>query len=115
VPGGSQSDPNLFPIDVAVDELREETGISLHPGRLRKVFARQAVATVSVHQTTLFAAEITLDELNILRSKAGKQFGVGGEERTTIEVWTVTDLLRSVDLDWTTLGMVCAALDASGF
>jgi ADP-ribose pyrophosphatase YjhB (NUDIX family) len=113
LPGGSKSEPSLSAKDVAVAELCEETGLRLGHDRLREVAVRQPEATVSVHETHLFAVELSSSELEMVREKekAGKSFGEDGEERTTIEIWTLGNLLRSPKVDWSTLGMVVAALE----
>lgn len=109
VPAGSSWDAALSPPEVAVAEVREEAGLSLAPARLRPIGARQVMATLSAHRAHAWAVELTREELDRLRQDR-RTHGADDCERTTVEVWTVADLLHRPAVDWATLGMVLAAL-----
>lgn len=111
-PGGSSWNPDLGLLDVAIEEVREEVGLTLAPERLRPLGARQVMATLSAHCAHAWAAELTRDEMDRLRAEAGVVHGADDGERTTIEVWILADLLTAPVTDWTTLGFVLAALAA---
>jgi 8-oxo-dGTP pyrophosphatase MutT (NUDIX family) len=110
LPGGSGTGE---PREVAAEEVREETGLSIAPERLRYHGSRQVAGTVSAHHAHLFSAELTPRELASLRSAAasGTAFGdPAADERTFVEVTTVDALLRDSTVDWSTLGMLLQAL-----
>ncbi|WP_437935154.1 nucleoside 2-deoxyribosyltransferase domain-containing protein [Sorangium sp. So ce341] len=109
-PGGSSFEVTDDMRRVAVDEVREEVGLQLDASRVRLVGARQLAATTSSHRAHVFAAELTAPELDMLCAAAGAVQGVDADERTAVEVWTLDDLLQKPAVDWSTLGMIMAAL-----
>lgn len=109
LPGGSGPD-QADPAALAVQELAEETGLALAPGRLRYLGARQVAATVSAHRSHLFAAEISKAELKWLSEHRDLPGGTGDTERTWIEITTYGDLRRDALVDWASLGMIAQAL-----
>jgi predicted NUDIX family NTP pyrophosphohydrolase len=111
LPSGSSAELT-DPRQVAVAELGEETGFSLPAGRLVDHGARQAVATLSGHHAHLFSAELTAAEVADLRARRGQVFGVGGTERSHVEVLTLAEILRERVVDWATLGMITSVLGA---
>ncbi|MFO0660337.1 MAG: nucleoside 2-deoxyribosyltransferase domain-containing protein [Polyangiaceae bacterium] len=116
LPGGS-SWKGGDPREVAIEEVREETGTSIvdAPLRWREVASRPLAATFSVHHGHVFACELSTDEINVLRSKIGVVQGAPDDsERTWIEIRTVGDLLAKRDVDWSTLGMILSALVGAG-
>jgi 8-oxo-dGTP pyrophosphatase MutT (NUDIX family) len=113
LPGGSSHHPSRDPRDVAVEELREETGLHLSRDRLRPLGSRQAAGTLSSHHAHAFAVEATAEEMDGLRRLAaqGEARGVGGDsERTYVEVVPVREILQGRQADWATLGVVMQAL-----
>ena len=109
-PSGSSFD-SARPIDqVARDEVREETGLVLAADRLRPLGARQVAATLLTHAAHAWVVDLTQDEVDTLRAGAGVVHGADACERTWVELWTVDDLLRRPVLDWSSLGMVLAAV-----
>jgi predicted NUDIX family NTP pyrophosphohydrolase len=109
LPSGSSAELT-DPRAVAVAELAEETGFALPAHRLVDHGARQAVATFSAHRAHLFSAELTEAELADLRARRGQVFGVGGTERSHVEVLTLESILRDRVVDWSTLGMITSVL-----
>lgn len=110
-PGGSSSSGSSDPRNTAVEEVREETGLSLHPSRLRYLGFRQTFATLVGSRTHCFAVELTPEEMLSMKWVEGETFGKKEDsERTYVEVRTVRDLLQGGSLDWSQLGMVFQAL-----
>jgi ADP-ribose pyrophosphatase YjhB (NUDIX family) len=117
LPGGSHTDSGLSPAEVASEEVSEETGLRLEPGRLCLVGSRQLAATLSAHHGHVFAAELTAEEMERLARQAasGEPCGVEGDsERTYLEIVTVGELLAGELADWATVGMVLQALGERG-
>jgi 8-oxo-dGTP pyrophosphatase MutT (NUDIX family) len=98
------------PRAVALSELAEEVGLRLDAARLRPIGARQLAPTMSAHRAHVFAVELDDAELATLRAQAGVVHGADAGERTTVELWTLAELLRDDRADWSTLGMAIAAL-----
>ena len=101
VPGGSGPGE---PLEQAVTEVAEETGLVLDPVRLRAHGSRQLAATMSAHHAFVFSAELTPEELAALRP------GGEGTERTFPEIVTFGELLADRLADWSTVGMVAQVL-----
>ncbi len=110
LPSGSSFDDTLPPERVAVEEVAEETGLRLDAARLRPVASRQVAATLLGHHARVYAVELAAAELAELAARRGEVRGAGGSERTYVEVWTVGELLAGDVADWSTLGMILAAL-----
>lgn len=108
LPGGSGTEPE--PVLQAAAEVAEETGLRVDADRLRPLGVRQVAATSSAHRAHLFASEITDDELTWLREHQGSPGGVGGGERTWIEIATYGEIRERRLVDWATLGMIAQAL-----
>lgn len=110
LPSGSSFDASLEPAGVAVEEVHEETGLRVDADRLRPVASRQVAATLLGHHASLFAVDLRDDEMEWLIAHQGTQRGSYGGERTHVEVRRVGDLLASDEVDWSTLGMILAAV-----
>jgi 8-oxo-dGTP pyrophosphatase MutT (NUDIX family) len=111
-PGGSSFAEPFDMARVALDEVREEVGLRLEASRVRPVGVRQLAATTSAHRAHVFACELTAAEIDALAAAPGAVHGADADERTTLELWTVDELSRRPDVDWSTLGMIMAALGA---
>ncbi|WP_437296043.1 nucleoside 2-deoxyribosyltransferase domain-containing protein [Sorangium sp. So ce426] len=109
-PGGSSFEETDDMRRVAFDEVTEEVGLQLDASRVRLLGTRQLAATTSSHRAHVFSAELTASELDMLCASAGAVHGADADERTTIEIWTLEDLLQKPAVDWSTLGMIMAAL-----
>jgi hypothetical protein len=110
-PGGSSFDGVVDPLELAVEEVGEEVGLTLPPSRFLSIGNRQLAATLLSHQAHLFAVELSDDELALLRRDADTRAvkGAGDGELTTLELRRIGDLLSDSDVDWSTLGMILAA------
>lgn len=109
LPGGSSFKPSQNAIQIAADELREETGLSLSLKRFRQIQSRQLVSTLSTHHATLFAVELDCEEMGLMEASAqqSKTFGVAGDsERTYIVVKTLRECLSDDLVDCSMLGMI---------
>ena len=111
--GSSAGKPNTPPTQVAADEVREETGLTLDVDRFVAVESRQAAATVSTHHVNLFMAALRPEEMNQAMNAAQQRVQLGNRdesELTTVEIHTFRDLIESTLVDWSTVGMVMKAL-----
>lgn len=111
--GGSSLKPNQNPLQVASDEVHEETGIILSPDRIKRVGVRQLISTLSTHQAHAYVAELTSTEMVQAKQVAKNQTTHGvteDSERTYLEVLTLGDMLKSDTVDWSNVGMIVQAL-----
>jgi hypothetical protein len=98
------------PRAIALAELAEEVGLRIDAARLRPIGARQLAPAMSAHRAHAFAVELEAAELAALRDQAGQVHGADAGERTTVELWTLAELLADERADWSTVGMAIAAL-----
>ena len=110
LPSGSSFDASLAADRVAAEEVHEETGLRVEVERLVPVGSRQVAATLLGHHARLFVVELSADEMAWLAAHAGVQRGSYAGERTYVEIRRVEELLGGDDVDWSTLGMILAAL-----
>ncbi len=116
IPAGSSKDSEEGTRSVAVHEVEEESGIKVESSRLRRVAVRQVAGTLSAHQMTLYAVELTQEEIEEVKRTVGTVRGVEEDtERTTAEVMSLSQLVNNNLLDWATLGMVLSALPWQNF
>jgi 8-oxo-dGTP pyrophosphatase MutT (NUDIX family) len=113
LPAGSSLVGMTDPRAVAAKEFTEETGLAIHPARLRAHQARQVAATLSTHRAHLFSVELNEGELDALRSDAAAHGEATETERTYVEIARLGDLLTSATVDWNTLGAITQALLAT--
>ncbi|KKN67670.1 hypothetical protein LCGC14_0459290 [marine sediment metagenome] len=113
-PGGSSFKAGQDPIQVASDEVFEETGLRLLTGRFAYYAPRQVAATLSTHVAHLYAAELTKEEMMQAKEAAEtrKMYGnIGDSEQTYLHVATVKDLMGSeLPVDWSMFGMIMRAI-----
>lgn len=114
VPGGSSFKENIDPAKLASDEVKEETGITIAPGRFSFFKARQVAATLSSHKSYLFTAELNEDEMAQAKSlsESGKWLGEENtSERCYMHVTTIGKLLHdNFNVDWSMMGMILRAV-----
>lgn len=111
LPGGSSFDLNKDPVDIIIDEIKEECGLSI-TDKHRFIFTsqRQSMATLSSHISSVYKIELTDVEYATLLSNKDKSFGnVGESEITYIEVVSLKDI-TDYHLDYSTIGMIYNAL-----
>ena len=114
LPGGSTFEGDESPLETAATELVEETSLAVDPSRLFALGSRQLAATMSAHKAAVYGLELERDELDALRGRTDSIQGDQSSERTYIEIRRFGDLMRDPDVDWSNLGMICAALDQAG-
>ena len=115
LPGGSSWDPSLDPREVARSELAEEAGVEVDLERLRPVASRQLAGTLLTHHAHLYAVELTPAEAAAIRAESDQPRDAGGpnSERTYPALYRLSTLRSDPRLDWSTLGMIHAALASS--
>jgi len=109
LPGGSSFKNKENALEIAADELKEETGLEIPASRFNQVCARQLASTLSTHKAVLFTVELTEEEIRQAEELAAKQqtFGVIEDtERTYVEVKTLRDVLLTDEVDWSMIGMM---------
>lgn len=110
--GGSAVDKKVSPIENAIKELEEETGIHISDERrFRHLGSRQTFATYLTMQLFAVAVELTEEEFNaaVERANTNAILGENEEERITLHIATDKDLIQNkYPVDWTTLGMIGA-------
>ncbi|TCO64448.1 nucleoside 2-deoxyribosyltransferase domain-containing protein [Actinocrispum wychmicini] len=112
LPGGGVLDGS--PIDQAVHEMAEETGLRVAPERLRLSQVRQVVATLCAHRLHVFTVELTAEEIAYAHENPGP-YGVHEDsERTFVEVRTYREILADELVDWSTLGVLNVVFSAPG-
>jgi ADP-ribose pyrophosphatase YjhB (NUDIX family) len=115
LPGGGCEAADDGARDRARAELHEETGIILDKGRFFYVGSRQGIGTVSTHQIHCYTVPLTREEYEqaLMIEESGEahgEDGPGGEEQAYVEVRSLGELLENPDYDWSTLGLITAAL-----
>ncbi len=110
LPSGSSFEESTPPLQTAAEEVSEETGLRIDAGRLRPLGSRQIAATLLAHQAHLYALDLTEEEFAWLSAHQGELRGAGHGEQTYVEIRRLGDLLQSDEVDWSTLGMIYAAL-----
>ena len=109
LPGGS-SNSQKPPIEVAADEIKEETGIVIDKNRLQLIDTRQAAATLSAHKIHAYKVELTTDEFNMIKSMEGSIHGLEEDtERTYLVIKSLDEILSNNLLDWANIGMIMSA------
>ena len=114
-PGGSSFTNKPYD-EVAVDEVKEETGLSVNKDRLVAHGACQLTATFSSHKAHLFSVELTDEEFVWLCEQKDKKHGLhpdgGTGELTYVEIKTVKEILNENLVDWSMKGMILSALNS---
>lgn len=111
LPGGSSANKEN-PEQTASEEIHEETGMYIDPSRLKPHGARQLAGTLSSHKSYLYSVSLTKEEYDWFKSQEGIVHGNEQDtERTFIEVYSVSDLIKKELTDWSTLGQILAILE----
>ena len=109
LPGGSSFKKKENALEIASDELKEETGLEIPANRFKQVFSRQLASTLSTHKSVLFSVALTDEELEKAEELAASKqaFGVAEDtERTYVEVKTLRDIFKTDEVDWSMIGMI---------
>lgn len=117
LPGGSSFKEGQNPVQVASEELSEETGLHVPPERFVAVSNRQLAATLSSHHSHVFAVELGEEEIWKAKEmqEEGTTHGIADDsEKTYVEVWKLRDIMSTNLVDWATLGMIWNAIEHEG-
>ena len=107
LPGGSSLQPGVDCIDVAMDELEQETGIRLARERFRRVGQRQVAATMIANEALLLAVQLEPAEIDAIATRQGERHGNSAEtEQTSLYVFTRQQLMEGKLVDYATLGQI---------
>jgi 8-oxo-dGTP pyrophosphatase MutT (NUDIX family) len=110
LPSGSSTKNNKDE-EVASEEVHEETGLYINPGRFEKVLSRQMMGTFSSHQSHLYSVKLSKEEIEWCHSQKDTTHGKKEDtEITYVEVLTVRELLKSNLLDWSNMGMILSVI-----
>lgn len=111
LPGGSSHDESESALQVAADEVFEETDFKFDSKRLKQIQRRQLNGTLLANKTQLFALELTDEEIKWFKSQIGSIHGVVEDtEMAYTEVMNVKDILDNELLDWSNIGMIMKVL-----
>ena len=106
-PGGSCWQPGIDPIEVAMDEFAQETGIRLTRERFQLLERRQIAATMIANEAHLVAVRLEPGEMENIVARQGAIYGNSMEtERTTVQVLTRQQILEGRLVDYATLGQL---------
>lgn len=107
LPGGSSENQNEDKLEVVGSEVEEETGFKISKDRIKFIQQRQVNASLLANQVSLFAAEITQEEMQWFKSQKGIVKGkIEDTERTYTEVVTLREILENDIVDWLNVGMI---------
>ncbi len=110
LPGGS-SFKKGEPLQIASDELHEETNLKISAERFRYLGSKQLAATWSTHFADVYAIELEQYEMEQIKQvvASGRTFGVQEDtEKTYIEVYQVKEVGQYVD--WSMEGIIYHAI-----
>ncbi len=111
LPGGSSPKPEESPQSVAAKEFEEETGLKLPEDRFALIGTRQLASTSITHSAALFGVELSLPEIEFLKTQQGVPHGEdGSSERTYVRVLSFAEILASGKCDWANLGMILSSI-----
>lgn len=86
----------------------------VQPSRFQNHGSRQLSATLSAHVANLFSVKLTEKEISILKKDMGNIHGVDEDsERTYVEVWSLSDIIKHNLVDWTNLGMILSVIKSN--
>jgi 8-oxo-dGTP pyrophosphatase MutT (NUDIX family) len=106
LPGGSSFKPGKDWSETAAQEVKEEVGLELDATRFKELGTRQLVSTLSAHKSHLYVCEITVDEVEKLKSDTGVHGNLSETERTYVRVKKLSEIRQDNLVDWSQLGMI---------
>lgn len=110
LPGGS-SKHEQTPVETAVEEVKEETGLDITAERFKAHGFRQFAATLSTFGGHLFSVRLTEDEMAQARADTQAHGVFEDSERTFIEVVSLATL-PAAPVDWSTVGMIMSVVQS---
>jgi len=114
LPGGSS--PHITnPLQVAIEELKEEVGLNIPINRFNRISSRQMAGTLSVHRSHTYSVKLTDQELAWLKSQKNIPHGSDYPdnptgERAYTEIVTLKEILAKNLVDWANLGMILSVV-----
>ena len=110
-PGGSTFNKSDTIEQLAMHELKEETGLNLPRFRFKYMGTRQLMSTLSIHRSHLYAVKLSNEEFTKLKEDTGPHGVLEDTERTYIEVYTLAEILDNKSIcDFASLGMVLSTI-----
>jgi 8-oxo-dGTP pyrophosphatase MutT (NUDIX family) len=107
LPGGSSFQPGVDQIDIAIDELEQETGVRLARERFRILEKRQIAATMVANEALLLAVQLDPSEMDEIVAQQGEMHGKSAEtEQTYLHVCTRQQIMQGKLVDYATLGQI---------
>ena len=107
LPGGSSFNADVDPIDIAVGELKEETGLGIGRERFRIIGKRQVAATIIANEAVLLAARLESEEMDEIAKKQRKKHGnIAKTEKTYPYIFTRQQIVDGNFVDYATLGQL---------
>lgn len=111
LPGGSSFHPTKSAVELAQDELHEETGLHIDTKNFRYYKSRQLNSTLCAHKAHLFAVALTDHDLDKCYSLQHETHGVTEDsEKTYIEIKTLEEIMEESLLDWSMIGMIAQVI-----
>jgi nucleoside 2-deoxyribosyltransferase/8-oxo-dGTP pyrophosphatase MutT (NUDIX family) len=107
LPGGSSFQPGVDQIDIAIDELEQETGVRLARERFRILEKRQIAATMVANEALLLTVQLDPSEMDEIAAQQGEMHGKSAEtEQTYLHVCTRQQIMQGKLVDYATLGQI---------
>ena len=107
LPGGASFQPGMDEINIAIEELEQETGIRLIRERFCGLGRRQIAATMIANEALLLAARLEPFEMDAIASRQGTRYGNRAEtEQTYLYVLTRQQIVEGQLVDYATLGQI---------
>lgn len=107
--GGSTTKPGITPIQNAIKELEEETGLIIKDESRYKILGeRQTFATYLTMKLYAVSVELTKEEfLQVVDNvNKDKTLGENEEEQIKLHIATLDEVMNIYPVDWTTLGIM---------
>jgi hypothetical protein len=111
LPSGSNFKQHGDQLQLASDELFEETSLKITSDRFRYLDSKQLVATWSTHFADVYAIELEAHEIEYARqiANSNQSFGITEDtERTYVQVYKLKEISQYVD--WSMEGMIYRAV-----
>jgi hypothetical protein len=110
--GGASFSDKYDAVQVAINEVREETGIEVTRERCRVIGKRQIASTMVANQATLIAVELNNTEMDAIEKTAGSVHGNMAQEseRTYLCVMSRKQIEECDAIDWAVKGMISSAV-----
>ena len=109
LPGGSSFKNSENCLQLACDELHEETGLKIESNRFNYIASKQLASTWSTHFADVYAVKLNKSEIEQAKANAHKTFGVMEDsEKTYVEVYTLAEAVKNVD--WSMAGIIYQVL-----